>query len=53
MITPASLAISLRLIPFTVVGALTGRWLIKYVDQKRFEQIALALSLIAGIRLLF
>jgi uncharacterized membrane protein YfcA len=53
MITPGSLTISLRLIPFTIIGALTGRWLIKYIDQKRFEQIALALSLIAGIRLLF
>jgi uncharacterized membrane protein YfcA len=53
IITPGSLTISLRLIPFTIIGALTGRWLIKYIDQKRFEQIALALSLIAGIRLLF
>jgi len=52
MITPSSLAISLRLIPFAVIGAFTGRWLIKYIDEKRFEQIALALTLVAGIRLL-
>jgi uncharacterized membrane protein YfcA len=52
MITPASAAISLRMVPFIMLGALTGRWLIRYVDEKRFVQIALALTLIASLRLL-
>ena len=52
LITGASLAISLRLIPFTVLGALSGRRLLHVIDQQRFEQLALMLTLIAGIRLL-
>jgi hypothetical protein len=52
LITGASLAISLRLIPFTVLGALSGRRLLHVIDQQRFEQLALVLTLIAGIRLL-
>ena len=53
LITAASLAISLRLIPFAVAGAISGRWVLHAIDQRRFEQLAWGLTLIAGIRLLF
>ena len=53
MITWESAAISLRMMPFIVLGALAGRWVVRYIDEQRFVQIALVLTLIAGIRLLF
>lgn len=53
MITWESAAISLRMLPFIMLGALTGRWLVRYIDEKRFVQIALALTLVASVRLLF
>jgi uncharacterized membrane protein YfcA len=52
LINPASLAISLALIPFAVAGALSGRLLIASINQKLFESLALLLTLVAGIRLL-
>jgi uncharacterized membrane protein YfcA len=36
-----------------MVGAVTGRRLVRYIDEKRFVQIALALTLVASVRLLF
>jgi uncharacterized membrane protein YfcA len=53
LINPNSLAISLVLIPFAVAGALSGRLLIAYINQALFESLAMALTLVAGIRLLF
>jgi uncharacterized protein len=53
MITWESAGISLRMLPFIMLGALAGRWLVRYIDEKRFVQIALGLTLIASIRLLF
>lgn len=53
LITAESLAVSLRLVPFAVVGALAGRRIVLTIDQQRFEQLALALTLVAGVRLLF
>jgi uncharacterized membrane protein YfcA len=47
-----SLRISVPLIPFAVAGALTGRILIKYIDQRLFELLAMAFTLLAGLRLL-
>lgn len=52
-INPTTLRISMWLIPFTMVGALIGRWLLSRINQKAFEQLALLLTLVAGIRLLF
>jgi uncharacterized membrane protein YfcA len=52
LINFGSLRISLLLIPFAVAGALTGRVLIKYIDQKLFELLAMGLTLLAGLRLL-
>ncbi len=53
LITPTSLGISLRLIPLAIIGALSGRLLVHAIDQRRFEQLALGLTLIAAIRLLW
>jgi hypothetical protein len=52
LITPATLGLSLRLAPFAVLGALAGRRLIRGMDQRLFNNIALGLTLLAGIRLL-
>ena len=52
LINANSLAISLRLIPFAVAGALVGKPLVRHVNQKLFEQIALVLTLVAAVRLL-
>lgn len=52
LITADSLGLSLRLGLFAALGALLGRRLIRDIDQRTFELIALALSLVAGIRLL-
>ncbi len=48
-----SLRISLPLVPFAMAGAVTGRILIKYIDQRLFELLAMVLTLVAGLRLLF
>lgn len=53
LITPASISISLRLIPLAVLGALSGRRLVHAIDQRLFERLALGLTLIAAIRLLW
>jgi uncharacterized membrane protein YfcA len=51
-INAETLAISLRLAPFAIIGALLGRRLIRGIDQRTFELIALVLSVLAGLRLL-
>jgi len=53
MITWESAGISLRMVPFIVLGALTGRWVVRYIDERRFVQIALVLTLVAAVKLLF
>jgi uncharacterized membrane protein YfcA len=52
LISMNSLRISVPLIPFAVAGALTGRILIKFIDQRLFELLAMAFTLLAGLRLL-
>ena len=52
LINAASLTVALPLAPIVVAGALLGRHLLRVLDQRRFEQIALALSFVAGVRLL-
>ena len=47
-----SLLLSARLMPFAVCGALFGRALVKYIDQNWFERIAIALTVVAALRLL-
>lgn len=53
LINASSLQISLLLAPFAIVGAVSGRLLIHHINQKLFETLALVLTLIAGLRLLF
>jgi uncharacterized membrane protein YfcA len=52
MISPTSLSVSLWLIPITIAGALSGRWLIARINQPLFETLALVLTLVAGVRLM-
>ena len=52
LITADSLPISLALAPFAMLGALSGRLIIRLIDQKFFETLAIGLTLIAGLRLL-
>ena len=47
-----SLRQSLFLAPFAMAGAVTGRLIIRYIDQSLFEWLALVLALVAGVRLL-
>jgi len=53
LINADSLPISLVLAPVAVAGALTGRVLIRHINQQIFELLALVLTLVAGLRLLF
>ena len=52
LINADSLPISLALAPVAIAGALTGRVLIRHINQQVFEVLALVLTLIAGLRLL-
>ncbi len=53
LINSASLAINLALVPAVIVGTWLGRKLLVRIDQRAFENIALALSAVAGLKLLF
>lgn len=52
LINPQSALVALPLLPCIVAGALLGRPLLHALDQRRFEQLALLLTLVAGVRLL-
>jgi uncharacterized protein len=52
LINPASLGFSFTMVPFAVLGALSGRWVITRMNQRAFERVALLLTLIAGVRML-
>jgi uncharacterized membrane protein YfcA len=53
LITPESLRFNLLLVPAVIAGALLGRWLLLKINQKLFENLALGLSALAGLNLLF
>ena len=53
LITPESFSINLALLPTVLLGAWLGGKILTRIDQKRFEQLALGLSALAGIKLLF
>jgi len=53
LITPASLHFDLLLLPAVIAGALLGRLFVKRINQAWFETLALVLTLLAGVRLLF
>ncbi len=48
-----SLGLNLALAPALLVGALTGVWLARRINQKAFETVALSLTAVAVVRLLF
>jgi len=52
-ITGPSLMLDAVLIPFAIGGALFGRYIIRFIDQKLFENLALAFTIIAALKLLF
>ncbi len=53
LVTRESLLANLALAPAVLAGAWFGKWLLGKIDQKAFETIALALTLVAGARMLF
>ena len=53
LINLSSLQIDLPLAPFAVLGALSGRMIIRHIDQSLFEKLALALTFAAGLRMLY
>jgi uncharacterized membrane protein YfcA len=53
LITPESLRLNLLLAPAVLAGAWGGRAVVARIDQRAFENVALALSVLAAVRLLF
>lgn len=53
LITASSFALNLWLAPAVLAGAWFGRKLLVKIDQRSFENLALALSVIAGLKLVF
>lgn len=52
LINTTSIPLDLWVAPLAIAGALFGRQIIKYIDQKLFETLALSLTFIAALRLL-
>ena len=53
LINASSFTLNLMLAPLVLGGAWFGRKLVLKIDQQTFENIALGLSLIAGVKLLW
>jgi uncharacterized membrane protein YfcA len=53
LINPSSFSLNLALAPLVLLGAWLGRNLVARIDQQAFENLALGLSLLAGLKLLF
>ncbi len=53
LINSDSFSLNLALAPLVFVGAWVGRKLVVRIDQLAFENLALGLSLVAGLKLLF
>ena len=53
LIDTAALPIDLALAPLAMAGALSGRMLIRFIDQSLFETLALVFTVLAAVRLLF
>ncbi|MFI4890446.1 MAG: sulfite exporter TauE/SafE family protein [Steroidobacterales bacterium] len=52
LVSLPSLAFDALLVPAVVIGLMGGRWLLARMNQRLFEELALALSAITGIALL-
>ncbi len=53
LITTESFGFNLMLAPAVLIGAMAGRKLLPLINQRLFENLALGLSALAGVRLLF
>jgi len=53
LINASSFSLNLALAPMVFAGAWIGRKLVARINQQAFENLALALSLLAGVKLLF
>ena len=53
LITPATLQFNALLLPAVIAGALLGRRIVPHINQVWFENLALVLTLAAGVRLMF
>lgn len=53
LITADSFGLNLALAPVVFLGAMAGRKLLPKINQKLFENLALGLSAVAGVKLLF
>ncbi|HNC23574.1 MAG TPA: sulfite exporter TauE/SafE family protein [Opitutaceae bacterium] len=53
LVSASSLGLNAVLAPAVLVGALLGRKVLARIDQKLFEQLALGLAALAGLKLLF
>jgi hypothetical protein len=51
LINHESLMLNLMLSPAVLAGTALGRWLLGRINQRLFENIALALTLVAGVRM--
>lgn len=52
LITPQTLTFDLMMAPFVVIGGLAGYQILKRINQRVFEQLALIFTAIAAIRLI-
>lgn len=52
LVTKESFTLNLLLAPAVVVGALIGRTILQRIEQRVFENLALAMSAVAGLKLL-
>ncbi|WP_406317880.1 sulfite exporter TauE/SafE family protein [Streptosporangium sp. NBC_01639] len=52
LITPATLAFGALVFPAVLAGAAAGRVVVRRIDRKRFEQVTVALTVLAAVRLL-
>jgi hypothetical protein len=53
LVTSDSLMLNLVLAPAVIAGTVLGRWLLGRINQRLFENIALALTVVAGAKMLF
>lgn len=52
LITPQTLAFDLMMAPFVIIGGLAGYQILKRINQRVFEQLALIFTAIAAIRVI-
>ena len=53
LITPQSAYFDLMMAPLVISGALLGRLIVRWINQKLFEAMALVFTFLAGLRLVF